>query len=403
MSCKRLNLRNIEEIKKLFFNNEGLSTVTSEDQLWTERLVFKKYEELHLKLKVNKNLPELLREHHGKYLLEYLSYLPEVYDTLDSSRPWLVYWILNALTLMNYKLDDGRKSKIAQFLKKCRNPDGGFGGGPGQYSHLASSYAAVNALVILGTEEAYNVIDRKNLYNLLLELHQSDGSYQIHKGGEIDVRAVYCALSVASLTGLLCEKLTENCAEFIISCQTYEGGFAGLPGLEAHGGYAFCGYAALLILGKGHLCDTDALLRWLVFRQMKLEGGFQGRTNKLVDGCYSFWQGSIFPMIYTSLMKEGREFREPLFDNRALQEYILICCQCPNGGLLDKPGKKRDIFHTCYTISGLSIAQHFLNENHILGPNSNQVEITHPLHNIRIDFVLKATRYFEQLGLPTIN
>jgi len=27
----------------------------------------------------------------------------------------------------------------------------------------------------------------------------------------------------------------------------------------------------------------------VVFRQ-GVEGGFQGRTNKLVDGCYSFWQ-----------------------------------------------------------------------------------------------------------------
>ena len=25
-------------------------------------------------------------------------------------------------------------------------------------------------------------------------------------------------------------------------------------------------------------------------RQVRLEGGFQGRTNKLVDSCYSFWQ-----------------------------------------------------------------------------------------------------------------
>lgn len=28
---------------------------------------------------------------------------------------------------------------------------------------------------------------------------------------------------------------------------------------------------------------------WVVFRQ-GVECGFQGRTNKLVDGCYSFWQ-----------------------------------------------------------------------------------------------------------------
>lgn len=29
--------------------------------------------------------------------------------------------------------------------------------------------------------------------------------------------------------------------------------------------------------------------------------------------------------------------RNPLFDVRALQEYILICCQRPQGGLIDKP------------------------------------------------------------------
>lgn len=31
--------------------------------------------------------------------------------------------------------------------------------------------------------------------------------------------------------------------------------------------------------------------RWICARQMPFSGGFQGRANKLVDGCYSFWQG----------------------------------------------------------------------------------------------------------------
>ena len=35
-----------------------------------------------------------------------------------------------------------------------------FTGGPGQEAHLAPTYAAVNALCIIGTEEAYKVIDR---------------------------------------------------------------------------------------------------------------------------------------------------------------------------------------------------------------------------------------------------
>lgn len=33
-------------------------------------------------------------------------------------------------------------------------------GGPGQWSHLAPTYAAVNALCIIGTEESFNSINR---------------------------------------------------------------------------------------------------------------------------------------------------------------------------------------------------------------------------------------------------
>lgn len=49
---------------------------------------------------------------------------------------------------------------MCQFLAHCQSPTGGFAGGPGQHAHLAPTYAAVNALCIIGTEEAYNVIDR---------------------------------------------------------------------------------------------------------------------------------------------------------------------------------------------------------------------------------------------------
>jgi protein farnesyltransferase subunit beta len=96
-----------------------------------------------------------------------------------------------------------------------------------------------------------------------------------------------------------------NSPEWLARCQTYEGGFAGEPGLEAHGGYSFCGYAALILLGKEHLIDTDRLLKWTVNRQMRLEGGFQGRTNKLVDGCYSFWVSGLLPLLYHRLKKTG--------------------------------------------------------------------------------------------------
>ncbi|KAJ8966127.1 hypothetical protein NQ314_003734 [Rhamnusium bicolor] len=397
---KKLYLRNILDIRKSKNRTESYPTKSSEEQSDVEDSVLKKYEDLHIKLKINPNLPELLKEQHKKYLLSTIVYLSHAYECLDASRPWLCYWILHPLSLMGVRLDDTRKSHIVKFLGKCQSPSGGFGGGPGQFPHLAATYSAVNALVILGTEEAYNIIDRKKLQEFLLSVRQPDGSFAMHIGGEIDIRGAYCALAVASLTGILTMDLFKDTAEWIVSCQTYEGGFSGCPGMEAHGGYAFCGLSALVILQKGHLCDKQALLRWLVHRQMRLEGGFQGRTNKLVDGCYSFWQGGAFPLLYSLLAKDGNTPQDHLFDERALQEYLLICCQSPTGGLLDKPGKIRDVFHTCYTLSGLSVAQHFLEEIRILGPSKNGIACTHPLYNIRPDIVRKALLYYNNLGTP---
>ena len=47
----------------------------------------------------------------------------------------------------------------------------------------------------------------------------------------------------------LCDlELVGNTADYILQCQSYEGGFGGEPGNEAHGGYNFCAIAALLIL-----------------------------------------------------------------------------------------------------------------------------------------------------------
>ena len=57
----------------------------------------------------------------------------------------------------------------------------------------------------------------------------------------------------------------------------------------------------------------------------------------------------------------------PPFSSRALQGWLLLCCQLPNGGLQDKPGKGRDHYHTCYCLSRLSVAQHWGRDG-LVGP-----------------------------------
>lgn len=136
---------------------------------------------------------------------------------------------------------------------------------------------------------------------------------------------------------------------------------------------------------------------------MRYEGGFQGRTNKLVDGCYSFWQGALIPIIQALISREEPELnsfmKRSLFHREALQEYILICCQKPSGGLIDKPGKPADPYHTCYTLSGLSIAQHcdIEHEPIVIGSPLNEVLPTHPVHNVPPKSVLKSYMHFQHV------
>ena len=83
------------------------------------------------------------------------------------------------------------------------------------------------------------------------------GSVAIHVNGEMDMRGVYCFMVVADILNLVegNEDLTRGMGDFIFKCQTYEGGIACAPFGEAHGGYTFCGFAALLLLDETHKID----------------------------------------------------------------------------------------------------------------------------------------------------
>ena len=393
-------------ISELRTKDDGLSTHTSEEQRKVEDIVASNYASYFPIMDVDEDL-QVLRHKHGNYLLRGLRNLSESYECLDASRPWLCYWILHSLELLNIPIPPVQASQVAGFLRRCQDPSGGFAGGPGQLPHLAPTYAAVSALCILGTPEAYDVIDRPKLLSFLMSCRTSCGSFIMHRDGEVDIRGAYCAAVAAHLTNIKTPELFEGTAEWISLCQTYEGGFSGEPGLEAHGGYTFCGFATVVLLGKEHLINTKRLLQWAVSRQMRLEGGFQGRTNKLVDGCYSFWQGAIFPLLQNVFDMQGdRNLSDChwLFDQHALQDYLLVNCQYPGGGLIDKPGKSRDFYHTCYCLSGLSVSQHFVNRRHtkltVVGSEDNLLQPIHPLYNICVEPVVQALHHFKKLPIP---
>ena len=225
------------------------------------------------------------------------------------------------------------------------------------------------------------------------------GTFQNHINGESDLRSTYCALTVCYILNLLSEPLlTSGVTSYIQSCQTFEGGFGPEPYCEAHGGYSFCAIASLILLNSLHTIDIKSFIRWLTLRQMIKEGGFNGRTNKLVDSCYSYWQGSIFNMLIMG-DKDLSYDSELLYDQLSLQAYILFACQSGKGGLIDKPGKGPDLFHTNYATAGLILSEKCLMD----GVNvalSYDIEKEfgefNPIFGVMDDNVKKAVKYYRE-------
>jgi protein farnesyltransferase subunit beta len=210
------------------------------------------------------------------------------------------------------------------------------------------------------------------MWHYLGRMKQPNGGFTMAAGGEQDTRGAFCALVILSLLNIPLElppdaparahgmtSFLDKLGEWISSCQTYDGGLGGSPGNEAHGAYTFCGLGCLSILGPPKetfhkYLDVPLLVHWLSHRQCAPEGGFSGRPNKLVDGCYSHWIGGCWPLVEAAVGKG-------IWNRSALARYILSAAQATKGGLRDKPGKNADAYHTCYNLAGLSAAQH----NHV--------------------------------------
>lgn len=384
----------------------------------------------------------LLRDKHVAYCRNaLLRPLSSSYISLDASRPWMIYWSLHSLDLLGAFPEEDVAMRIVRTLRSCWSRGsltesrtggvvgGGYGGGPGQLAHCATTYAAVLALcMVAGSDAASSARQaardhlasvRPQLYRFFYGLRHdgdNDGTgFCMHHDGEVDVRGTYTVLAISRLLRIDTPELQRGVARYVARCQTYEGGFGGEPfGTEAHGGYTFCAVAALDLLGAKDTIDREGLASWLLRRQMSYEGGFSGRCNKLVDGCYSFWIGGSLALLVGESDDHSTNNKTVMMDSLALQRYILLCGQSVDGGLRDKPSKPRDFYHTCYCLSGLSLAQHYYNTDDgstsnnnssndrnveiplVYGhPIINEVRKTDPCFNIGVDRVKNVNAFFD--------
>ncbi|RUP50061.1 geranylgeranyl transferase type-1 subunit beta-like protein [Jimgerdemannia flammicorona] len=310
---------------------------------------------------------------HVAYFKRSLSMLPYNYTETDTSRMTLAFFCLSGLELLGV-LDEEISAAdkqdyvdwiyAQQILPDTADPSlnelhCGFRGSswPGRpfepnathttyqsydSGNLANTYSALANLILLGDD--LSRVNRDAIVNTMRHLQQKDGSFVPTYGSmESDLRFVYAACIISYILNDWRGVDIPKAVDYIRRTQTYEFGIAQSPGEEAHGGSTFCGIAALALTGKfdeGLVSRKDTIY-WILSRQLD---GFQGRSNKPSDTCYSFWLGGALEILDS--------FQ---FVNSECNRGFLMTTQTMYGGFAKWPDCPPDLLHSYMGIASLSL------------------------------------------------
>ncbi|WOG94806.1 hypothetical protein DCAR_0314103 [Daucus carota subsp. sativus] len=319
---------------------------------------------------------EFEREKHVYYMEMMYNLMPSHYSGQEINRLTLAYFVISGLDLLNALDRIDREGVISWVLSLQAHPQNEADLDSGQFfgfhgsrssqfeandngasipngSHLASTYCALAILRTVGYD--LSSMDSRSILKSIKNLQQPDGSFMpTHIGAETDLRFVYCATAICSMLEDWSDMDREKAKKYIISCQSYDGGFGLVPGSESHGGATYCALASLLLMGfieddlisksaSSCVIDVPLLLDWSLQRQA-CDGGFQGRANKDSDTCYAFWVGGVLKIIGA----------HKFIDQRASRDFLLTC-QSQFGGFSKFPCQLPDLYHSYYGITAFSL------------------------------------------------
>lgn len=349
------------------------------------------------------------RESHIQYFMSSLGNLSESWVSLDTSRMTVIYFSVVALDMLCglSHIDDIKRQEIIDYVYMMQidksntveeeNHKGNFGFIGGTFlghnlcsgcsvpsecgllatevspkchqGHLAMTYTALATLITLG-DDLSRVNKTKILAGMRL-LQENSGSFRAtYLPSECDTRFLFCACAISAMLNDWSAVDKDKAVQYVLDCITYEGGIALLEGSEAHGGSCYCAVAALALMDRLGSLSKDqraALVKWCEMRQST---GYQGRTNKDPDSCYSFWVGATLSMLGA--------FEET--DLPSTAAFVLGHCQAKvkegkcKGGFSKYPGIYPDILHSFYSVCWLSM---MANSNTYPRPDPD------PLHGLK--------------------
>ncbi|KAG0042437.1 Geranylgeranyl transferase type-1 subunit beta [Gryganskiella cystojenkinii] len=241
-------------------------------------------------------------------------------------------------------------------------------------AHVTMTYTALMTLVLLGDD--LSRVAKEPILRSLRRLQGEDGCFiPCVTDQQSDLRFVYSAAALSYLLNDWSGFDQERALKFIRDCNTYEHGFSQSPRQEAHGGTTYCAIATLGLLGgdaikdqkliaaeyaarerkneiqelsleeqlaRSGYVDKEGTRKWCIQRQTT---GFQGRTNKPTDTCYSFWVGGALAILGSY----------DLVNFEYNRGYLMETQHPGLGGFGKWPDMFPDVMHSYMGLAGLSL------------------------------------------------
>ena len=131
------------------------------------------------------------------------------------------YWSLTALECLKIKISEEKKRSLIDWLKKCQNEDGGFGGNTNHDSHMTSTHYAVLVLIQF---DAITEFDTEKIANYVASLqNKEEGNFLGDSWGETDIRFTYCAISCLTLLNHLNKIDLDKACQYVQKCKNFDG------------------------------------------------------------------------------------------------------------------------------------------------------------------------------------
>ncbi|XBW35130.1 hypothetical protein QEN19_000693 [Hanseniaspora menglaensis] len=306
--------------------------------------------------------PKFYRKKHKRYISLHMSYLPHTATSYAPNRLTIIFYTLLSMYILG--VENKEAFKHVEFVKSLYietdeytgfSPDKALF--PKGISGISQTFFGILNLLILD-QKSFEFMNIDRLCNNLLKDIKTCN----------DVRELYMSCSIL----FIFDKLDLLGLDYIVNilnskCFVEQLGFINYGKGELHSGYISCvaSIYKLLKIKYGYEIDADKkilIFEWLCHRQISNHsdkkylgnGGFNGRENKNVDICYSFW--NLSAMSYFQLT-EKMPYDLHEFENYAFQMQDtmkggfgkLLACHNDDNEI------NSDLFHTFTALCSLGI------------------------------------------------